>query len=395
MNTFKQIQFKDKVALVRVDFNVPLEKDDSVRDTTRIDQTIPTIKAIIDQGGVVVLIAHRGRPEGIVDETLSLAPLISHIEKQLEKEVLFVEEKDEELLGAAIETAKIDGSIVLFENIRFFPEEEANNQDFAKFFGQMADVYVNEAFSASHRCHASIVSFPKYIKEQCIGLQFAAEIDAGTSLMKKSAHPCTLILGGAKIDTKAPLISRFIGSYDNFLIGGALANTFLSAQGFEIGDSLAEKKQIKLAQETMLAIEAHREKLLLPVDVIVVDEISEEAPRMDMPVENVEEGMHIMDIGLKTVEAYAKVIRESKTILWNGPMGYTEMEKFSAGTRHIAEAIGANKGLVSLVGGGDTVDSLRRLGIDFKNFSFVSTSGGAMIEYLEKGGHLPGIDALK
>lgn len=394
MNKLSQIHFQDKVALVRVDYNVPFTADGAIADTMRIDISIPTLQHILQKGGILVLMTHLGRPDGKVVEELSVERLIPYLEEKLQKEVLYVEQFDEELLEAAIESSRTEGTVVLFENIRFFPQEENNDEAFAKWFARFCDVYVNEAFSASHRAHSSIVGIPKWTRERCVGLHFEKEVQAAKDFMKKGKHPRTLILGGAKMDTKAGIISRLIGNYDNFLLGGALANTFLAAQGFEVGDSLVERNQIHLAQETMLTIEAHKEKVVLPKDVIVVDNMDENSPRLDIPVEDVEEGMKIMDIGRKTVGDFAQIIQKSGTVLWNGPLGYTELEKFTGGTKLVAEVL-IQSGVPTLVGGGDTITALKKMGINVEKFTYVSTSGGAMMEFIEKDGHLPGIDVLK
>ncbi|MFN7160452.1 MAG: phosphoglycerate kinase [Candidatus Gracilibacteria bacterium] len=393
MNSLSQINFKDKVALIRVDFNVSLTSKGKVADSTRIDLSLPTINYIIEHGGTPVIITHFGRPGGKRTKEDALDAIADYLEKSLEKEVLYVEDTDPELLEAAIENAKTEGQIVLFENLRFFPGEEKNDPDFAKFFAEFADVYVNEAFSASHRAHASIVGIPKLVNETCIGLLFAKEIKAIKSVIDKNKTPMTLILGGAKIDTKAGLIKRFIGKCDNFLIGGALANTFLEASGYDIGLSKSEKDKVELAQETMLAIEKEKEKILIPVDAIVCDEAHENAFCADLKVDSIEGNMKILDIGKETVEQFINVINQSKTIIWNGPVGYFEIKKFAGATKLIAEAIAKRKDAQTLIGGGDTVDALKKLGIDFSEFTHVSTAGGAMIEYVEKG-TLPGIAAL-
>lgn len=393
MNSLSQISFKDKVALVRVDFNVPLNSKGKITDTTRIDLSLPTIKYIIEHGGTPLIITHLGRPEGKRVAEYALDAIAEYLEKTLEKEVLYVEDTDPELLEAALENAKTEDQVVLFENLRFFPGEENNDTDFAKFFAEFADVYVNEAFSASHRAHASIVGIPKLVKEKCAGLLFEKEMKAIHQIMQKDVHPMTLILGGAKIDTKAGLIKRFIGKCDNFLIGGALANTFLEASGYEIGLSKSEHDKVDLAQDTMLSIEKEKEKIYIPVDAIVCDEANENAYCADLRVESVGSKMKILDIGKETTAQFIDVIHQSKTIIWNGPMGLFEIKKFAGATKLIAEAIAKKKDALTLIGGGDTVDALTTLKIDFKEFTYVSTSGGAMIEYVEKGS-LPGIKAL-
>lgn len=380
-----------KRVMIRVDFNVPLENG-VVGDLERIDVAIPTIKYVMEQGGVPILVSHLGRPEGKRDPQFSLAPLVPILEEKLGTEIFFVEHAPrEDVLAIAGKTARQDGGVVLLENIRFQPEEEAGDEEFAKLLAGACDVYVNEAFSASHRGHASITGVAKFAKEKAAGLYFTSEVAAMERVLAAKEHPIVLVLGGAKIDTKIGVVERLVIPCDRFLIGGALANTFLAAKGHNMCDSLVQQDKLDVAQKIMLDIQKDHDLLVLPTDVVVG--YKGDLPPKEVLIDTLCEGWAAYDIGTQTMEAFERALRNARTIIWNGPLGLCKDGKFMEGTRFVAEAIANSEKAFSLVGGGDTLDALQQMGMDRSRFGHVSTAGGAMLEFLEQGS-LPGVDAL-
>jgi phosphoglycerate kinase len=286
-----------------------------------------------------------------------------------------------------------EGEIVLLENVRFHPEEEACEPKFTRALAELGNIFVNDAFAACHREHASVYGIATYLPSYA-GFLVEREVKNLKPLLKKYAKPFTLIVGGAKVDTKIGLLENYIGRAEYIIIGGALANTLLAAQGFDIGKSLFEPKKIEVAREFLMKAEKRKQKVLLPEDAIVADEVTQYAKTLDLPLEDIEGNMKILDIGSRTRERFGEVIAKSKTVLWNGPMGLYEFTPFASGTKSIAARIASRKGkLKSYIGGGDTIDALARCKISPKKFTFISTGGGAMLEYLE-GKKLPGIEAL-
>lgn len=384
------IDFSGKRVLVRVDFNVPIENG-VVGDQERIAVALPTIRYILEHGGTPVLISHLGRPEGKRMEEYSLAPLVPLLEESLAQEVFFVEhDPREDILAIACKTAKQEGGVVLLENIRFQPEEESGDPAFAEMLAGSCDVFVHEAFSAAHRAHATTTLLATFAKEKAVGLYFASEVEAMERVMESREHPVAMVLGGAKIDTKIGVIERLVAPCDRFIIGGALANTFLAAKGHPLGASLVQRDKIDVAKKIMWDIQQDHDVMLLPTDVRVRHE---EFPSKEAMVDTVHDGWAAVDLGTQTMDKFERALRGARTIIWNGPLGTCDAEEFCQGTRYIAEAICSNEKAFSLVGGGDTLAALKKLGMQHEQFGHVSTAGGAMLEFLEKG-TLPGIETL-
>ncbi|MBP9718336.1 phosphoglycerate kinase [Candidatus Gracilibacteria bacterium] len=382
---------KGKRVLVRVDFNVPIDKK-GVSDDTRIRETLPTLKHLIKQGARVIVITHLGRPEGKVVEKLKLDAVAKSLSKLLKKKVQKLNACIGPKVEAAIDKMK-NGEVMLLENIRFYPEEETCEAAFTKALASLGDVFVNDAFAACHRKHASVYGIAKKLPSYA-GFLIEQEMKNLAPLLAKPKHPFTLIVGGAKIDTKIGLIKNFIGKADHIIIGGALANTFLAAQGFDVGGSLYEKEKIVVAQEILMLAEKKHQHISLPEDVVVASEATEYATHLDVPAEDVEGDMKIFDIGVKTQKKFAKIIGASKMVVWNGPLGLYEFTPFRGGTSAVAKATAKVTGKAqTVIGGGDTLDALTRCKVARKKFTFVSTGGGAMLEFLE-GKKLPGIEVL-
>lgn len=390
--TLKNIRdLNGKRVLLRVDFNVPL-KGKKIADDRKIVEALPTIKYLLQKGAKVILMSHLGRPKGR-DNALRLDPVAKLLQKLLKKKIKKLDDCIGEKVEAAIDKMQ-PGEIVLLENVRFHAGEELCEKHFVKALTRLGDIFVNDAFGASHRKHASIVGIAKNLPAYA-GLLLEKEIQALTPLLHKPAHPLTLIMGGAKIADKIGIIKNFFHQADSILVGGGLANTFLKAAGYDIGQSFHEPDKLELAREIMLLAEKYHEKFYLPQDAVVADEIKEKARALDIPLEDVEADMKILDIGSFTRLKYLRVIEKSKTIIWNGPVGLFEFKPFSNGTRTIALGIAQRKGKAkTYLGGGDTLAALEAFKIPSSKFTHVSTGGGAMLEFLE-GKKLPGITALQ
>lgn len=393
LRTIKHLKsLRGRRVLLRVDFNVPIDKR-GITDDTRIRETLPTIKFLLRKGAKVIVMTHLGRPEGHVVDSLKLDLVAGRVQKLLGKKVV----KLHNCVGRSVETAvkKMEpGDIVLLENIRFHPEEEACEPKFTKALAALGDIFVNDAFAACHRKHASTAGVAKYLPAYA-GFLIEREIKHLSPLLKNPKKPITLIVGGAKVDTKIGLLKNFVRQTENILIGGALANTFLAAEGFDVGKSLYEKDKLEAAREILMLFERRGVHVELPTDVVVADFATEYAKTVDIPLEDVEGNMKILDIGSATLLRFVEIIKKSKTVIWNGPLGLYEFTPFVSGTRGAAETLAKLKGKVtSYLGGGDTLDALKRLGIPTKKFTFVSTGGGAMLEFLE-GKKLPGIEVLQ
>ena len=381
---------KGKRVLIRVDFNVPM-KAGSVADDTRIRETLPTLKYLLKGKARVIIMTHLGRPDGKVVPGLRLNPIATRLQKLLGKPV----KKLNECIGPAIEkeiSKMKDGSVVMLENVRFHEEEEACDVGFSKDLAKLGDVYVNDAFGTCHRAHSSTAGVAKYLPSYA-GFLVEREVKFLTPLLTKPKKPLTLIVGGAKVDTKIGILKNFLGKANYILIGGALANTFLAAEGFDMGTSLYEKDKLEIARDILLEAQKKRIKVLMPVDAIVADEILENATTLDLPLEDIEGNMKILDIGNITRLNYISIIKKSKTVIWNGPLGLHEAKPFAGGSKAIAKALAASKAATYL-GGGDTIDAINRFKISPKKFTFVSTGGGAMLKFME-GKKLPGIQALE
>ncbi len=397
MSQFSQHNFKNEKALIRVDFNVPLDERFNITDDTRMKAAIPTIKKILDDGGRVILMSHFGRPKGGPEDKFSLKHLLPHLQELLgNTKVLFA---DDCIGDDAKQKAKDlkPGEVLLLENLRFYKEEEKGNEAFAKKLSELGDVYVNDAFGTAHRAHASTAVIAQFFPadKKMFGLLMNAEIINADKVLNSSEKPFTAILGGAKVSDKIEIIENLLKKADNIIIGGGMAYTFLKAQGKEIGNSLCEEDKQDLANEILEKAKAKNVHFYLPEDSVIADKFSEDANTKTVDNDHIENGWMALDIGSETIKQFSKVIMESKTILWNGPMGVFEMKKFQEGTKTIAEAIAAatKNGAYSLVGGGDSVAAVNEFDLADK-VSYVSTGGGALLEYFE-GKELPGIKAIK
>jgi len=392
--TVQELPLKGKKVLVRVDFNVPLNKDGTISDDTRIKETIATIQYILDQGASVILMSHLGRPKSKRDLQFSLGICAKRLSQLLTAPVFFapdcigkeVEKMSQELKG---------GQVLLLENLRFYPAEENPELDptFAKQLSQLADFYVNDAFGTAHRKHSSTATIAQYFHgKAAVGLLMQKEINFLEPLVKDPKHPFFAVIGGAKISTKMGVLKSLLDKVDEIFIGGGMAFTFFKAQGQEIGDSIFEETSLSQAKEFLQACAAKGVKLHLPLDIIIANAFRDDATfKTILAKEPIPKGWQGMDIGLKTIEAWVADFQKAATIFWNGPVGVFEFPHFARGTQEIAKAIGSLNA-TKIVGGGDSVAAINGLGIQ-KQFSHLSTGGGASLEFLEFG-HLPGIDAL-
>ncbi|MEN2486511.1 phosphoglycerate kinase [Flavobacterium sp. B11] len=393
MKTLNDFDFKNKKAIIRVDFNVPLDENFNVTDTTRIEAAKPTIDTILAQGGSVILMSHLGRPKG-AEEKYSLKHILKTASDILGVQVKFAEN----CVGEPAQTAAKDlkpGEVLLLENLRFHAEEEAGDVAFAKELASLGDIYVNDAFGTAHRAHASTTIIAQFFpNDKCFGTLLAKEIDSLNKVLKNSEKPVTAVLGGSKVSSKITVIENILDKVDHMIIGGGMTFTFIKAQGGKIGESICEDDKLDLALEILRLAKEKGVQVHIPVDVIAADDFSNNANTKVVDVTAIPDGWQGLDAGPKSLENFKKVILESKTILWNGPLGVFEMETFSKGTialgDYIAEAT-AN-GAFSLVGGGDSVAAVKQFGFEDK-MSYVSTGGGAMLEMLE-GRVLPGIAAI-
>ena len=393
MKTLNDFDFKNKKALIRVDFNVPLDENFNVTDATRIEAAKPTIDKILNDGGSVILMSHLGRPKG-VEAKYSLKHILKTASEILKVEVKFSDNCIGESAKTASENLK-SGEILLLENLRFHEEEEVGNVDFAKELASLGDIYINDAFGTAHRAHASTTIIAQFFpNEKCFGLLMAKEIESLNKVLKDSEKPVTAVLGGSKVSSKITVIENILDKVDHMIIGGGMTFTFVKALGGKIGDSICEDDKQELALEILRLAKEKGVQIHIPVDVIAANAFAKDADTQIVDVREIPDGWQGLDAGPKSLENFKKVILESKTILWNGPLGVFEMEKFSKGTielgNYIAEAT-AN-GAFSLVGGGDSVAAVKQFGFEDK-MSYVSTGGGAMLEMLE-GKILPGIAAI-
>ena len=394
MKTVNDFNFKDKKALVRVDFNVPQSADLKVTDNTRIQAVKPTVDKILNDGGSVILMTHLGRPKGKVSEEFSLKNIVTEIESVLGREVKFCAD----CIGkeATDMTANLQpGEILLLENLRFYNEEESGDRDFAEKLSKYGDAYVNDAFGTAHRAHASTAIIADFFPEtKFFGLLMSKELEAVEKVLGSGEKPVTAILGGSKVSTKITIIENILPAIDNLIIGGGMAFTFIRALGGHIGNSLLEEDKLKLALEILEKAKAQNVKVFLPTDTVIADEFSNDADRKEVDIYDIPDGWMGMDAGTKSRDLFHDVIMNSRTILWNGPIGVFEMPNFAAGTIALGESIAeATKlGAFSLVGGGDSVAFVKQFGYDDK-VSYVSTGGGAMLESLE-GKELPGVKAI-
>ncbi|MEO8415667.1 MAG: phosphoglycerate kinase, partial [Ginsengibacter sp.] len=397
MSKFSEHNFSNEKALVRVDFNVPLDKEYNITDDTRMRAAVPTIKKILHDGGSVILMSHLGRPKGGPDDRFSLQHVLPHLKELLPgTEILFANDCiGEEAINKSRDLQP--GEVLLLENLRFYKEEEKGDEAFAKKLSKLGDIYVNDAFGTAHRAHASTAMIAAFFPDdkKMFGLLMEAEVASAEKILHSSESPFTAILGGAKVSDKIEIIKNLLQKADNIIIGGGMAYTFLKAQGKEIGSSLCEEDKLDLANEIVAQAKEKNVVIHLPVDSVVADRFAADADTKIVENDHIDKGWMGLDIGTKAIAEFTKVIMESKTILWNGPMGVFEMEKFKAGTKAIGEAVAAatQQGAYSLVGGGDSVAAVNEFNLADK-VSYVSTGGGALLEYFE-GKELPGIAAIK
>ena len=387
------VELKGKRVLVRVDFNVPLDENQKITDDIRITSALPTIKKIINDGGKCILMSHLGRPKGGPNPKYSLKPVAVRLGELLESEVKFAPDCIGEQVKAIVNKMK-DGEVLLLENLRFHPEEEKNVLEFAQQLAELGDVYINDAFGSAHRAHASTEGVTKYIKVCAAGYLMQKELEYLGNAVSNPVRPFTAILGGSKISGKIDVIENLLPKVDYLLIGGGMAYTFYKAMGYEIGSSLLEEEKIELAKQMLEKFKSSKAKVLLPVDNVVASEFKNESPSMVVDSDKIPADKMGLDIGPKTIEEFKKVILESKTIVWNGPMGVFEFDNFAIGTNEIAKALAeaTEKGAITVIGGGDSAAAISKAGLDDK-VTHVSTGGGASLEFLE-GKVLPGVAAL-
>lgn len=387
--TVRDLDVAGKKVLVRVDFNVPLNDKGEITDDTRITASLPTIQYLLEQKAAVILMAHLGRPKGQGKPELSLAPVAKHLGKLLGKKILFAPDCVGEAAQAAASKLK-PGHILLLENLRFHKEEEKNDMEFAEKLASLADLYVNDGFGVSHRAHASVEGVTHFLPAAA-GFLLEKEIQYVGQAVTNPLHPFVAIIGGAKVSDKIGVISNLLDKVDTLLIGGGMANTFLAAQGYKMGKSLVEEDKLDLAKELLAKAKKNKVNMLLPTDLVMAAAFAPDAEHVTEKVKNLNQAYMALDIGAETSKAYAEALADAKMIVWNGPMGVFEMDAFCKGTEAVAKAVAKSRA-TSIVGGGDSVAAIEKLGLA-KRITHISTGGGASLEYLE-GKVLPGVAAL-
>ncbi len=386
--TLQDVGVKGKRVLMRVDYNVPIDDNGTILDDNRIKASLPSIKYILDNGGKVVLMSHLGRPEGKKDDKLSMTPIAARLEKLLGRPV----KKLDDCVGSEVEktVGKMkDGECVLLENLRFYPGEESNDDDFSRKLAYLGNVFVNDAFSVSHRSHASVVGVTRYLRG-IAGLQMKKEIDYLVTLLKSPVQPFWAVFGGAKVSDKITIINNLFATVKGMLIGGAMAYTFMRAKGLKTGNSKVEADKIDLAKMILAQAEAQKIEVVLPIDHLVADKVEAKA-RIRIESHEIPEGWCGVDIGPKTIALFAEKLSVAKSVIWNGPMGVFEIDKFAAGTQRMAQTL-ANLKATTVVGGGETAAAVAKFGL-IEKMTHVSTGGGASLEFLE-GKELPGVQVL-
>ena len=395
MKTIDNYDFTGKKAIIRVDFNVPINEKLEIADDTRIKAALPTIKKILSSGGSTILMSHLGRPKGEYEEKFSLKNIVSRLSELVETEVKFAQDCVGEKTSKIVNELK-PGDVLLLENLRFHKEEKNGEETFAKKLADLADVYVNDAFGTAHRAHASTTIITKFFpEEKMFGYLIDNELKSMDKVLHHSEKPFTAIMGGAKVSDKIEVIENLLDKVDTLIIGGGMTYTFIKARGGKIGASLVEEDKLDLANDLIKKAEAKNVKLYLPVDNVIADKFENDAKTDETSVDEIPDGWMGLDIGQKTIEGFSEIIKHSKTILWNGPMGVFEMSSFQKGTETIARVIAetTEKGAYSLIGGGDSVAAINKYNLKDK-VSYVSTGGGAMLEYIE-GKELPGVKAIR
>lgn len=387
--SIRDIDVKGKRVFCRVDFNVPLQ-DGVIQDETRIKAALPTIQHLIDNGAKVILTSHLGRPKGEKNPEFSLAPVAKRLSERLNKEVAFCEEARGPIAEEAV--AKLgEGDVLVLENVRFYPGETKNDSDLAKDFAALADVYVNDAFGAAHRAHASTEGISHYVDTAVAGFLMEKELEVLGKAISNPDRPFTAIVGGSKVADKIGVIENLLEMVDTLIIGGGLSYTFSKAQGYEVGTSLLEADKVELAKEFMAKAKEKGVKFLMPVDCVIAKEFGEATYVGPVDIDKIPADHMGLDIGPKTVALYADAIKNSKLVVWNGPMGVFELDKYANGTRGVAEAL-AESDAYSIIGGGDSAAAVEKFGLADK-MSHISTGGGASLEFME-GKKLPGVEAL-
>ncbi len=379
--TIDDLNVKGKKVLMRVDFNVPLDSEQNITDDFRIRSAMPSIKKLVKDGAKVILVSHLGRPKGEKKSEFSLKPIATRLSEDLEH-VAFVPD----CIGKEVEkvvNSLQNGAVVLLENLRYYTEEKKNDAEFSKKLANLADIYVNDAFGTSHRAHASMAGAAELFEQRAAGYLLEKELHFLGDYLNTPEKPYTAILGGAKVTGKIDIIKKLMPKVQNLIIGGGMSFTFLKAKGYEIGNSLVEEDKLELAKEIMADAEKMGCKLLLPVDAVVASEVDKKASTLVVDMENFPKGKIGLDISDKTIEIFGKVLDESKTVLWNGPMGVFEIDKFAKGTEFIAKKLAeiTEKGAVTVIGGGDSAAAIKKFGLSDK-VTHVSTGGGASLEMI-------------
>lgn len=395
MKTVENYNFSNQKALIRVDFNVPLDDAFNVTDDTRMRAALPTINKILKDGGAVILMSHLGRPKEGPTEKYSLKHVVAHLSKLLDVPVSFASDCIGDVAKTAAAALK-PGGVLLLENLRFHKQEEKGDVDFAKQLSELGTFYVNDAFGTAHRAHASTAVIAQFFpNNKCFGFVMSGELASVNKVLTSAEKPFTAIMGGAKVSDKILILEQLINKANNIIIGGGMAFTFVKAQGGKIGKSLVEEDKLETALNILKDAKSKGVNIYIPVDAIVADNFANDANKQTVDINVIPDGWMGLDIGPKTEKIYADVIANSKTILWNGPMGVFEMSSFEHGTKAAAEAIvdATKKGAYSLIGGGDSVAAINKYKFA-DNVSYVSTGGGALLEYIESGS-LPGVDAVE
>lgn len=390
--TIEDIDVKGKRVVMRVDFNVPI-KEGKIADDNRIVQALPSIQYVLDNGGLVILLSHLGRPKGEPNPDYSLKPVAEYLANKVSTKVHFAEDCIGEVAQKAVEAATF-GEIVLLENVRFHAGETKNDAELSKSFASLGDVFVNDAFGSSHRAHCSVAGITDYLQPAAAGYLLEKEIKFLSDSINTPERPFVAVLGGAKVSDKIGVIRNLINKVDAIIVGGGMTYTFYKAKGLPIGKSLLEEDKVELAAELIKEAEANGVRLLLPVDSVVSQEFNNDAPHKTVGEDGIEDGWMALDIGEKSAELFSNEVRNAKTVIWNGPMGVFEMANFAKGTFAVAQAMAeaTENGAVTIIGGGDSASAIKKAGLDDK-VSHVSTGGGASLEYLE-GKVLPGISCL-
>jgi len=386
MKTLRDLDLKGKKVFIRVDFNVPLENG-KITDDTRIVESLPTINYVIQSMGKVILCSHLGRPKGKRKPEYSLKPVYEYLKNILKVPVKFLEDVTGEEADKVLSELK-EGEVLLLENVRFYEGETKNDPDFAKILAKFADIFINDAFSVSHRAHASVVGIAELVKEKGIGLQMEKELKYLSKIVGKPERPFYALIGGSKVSTKIGVLKNLLNKIDKLIIGGAMANTFLAAKGYSVGASFVEEEYIEVAKKIIKEAREQEVKIYLPVDVVV----ERDGEVKEIGLKEVEKEDKIFDIGKETIKLFCESLEGAKTLVWNGPLGYFEKEPFHKGTVAVARKI-ASLSSVTIAGGGDTIAAIKLAGVETA-FSYVSTAGGAFLEYLE-GKELPGLAVLK